>query len=149
MRIVDLEAGHHAEVRALILRGLADHWDSVDERLNPDLDDLSAAYPGGRTIVVFDDHRSAIGTGTVVPRDEGTVEIVRMSVDTNRRRGGIGRAIVEELVATARRWGADRVVLETTSAWTEVVDFYRSCGFSITHTAPSPFGEDTWFERRI
>ena len=85
----------------------------------------------------------------MVPRGEGIAEIVRMSVALGARRRGLGRSIVEELVSTAAGWGASTVVLETSSSWVEVVDFYRSCGFEITHTEVGEFGEDTWFERRV
>ncbi len=146
--IVDLTRGDQEVVRELILDGLSEHWGHVDPNLNGDLDDIVESYVDGRTIVVRDS-RSVLGTGTVMPRGDGVAAIVRMSVRTDQRRGGIGRAIVDELVDTARGWGVDRVVLETTSAWTDVVNFYLRCGFEITHTTPSPFGEDTWFEMRL
>lgn len=50
---------------------------------------------------------------------------------------------------TAAGWGVSVVVLETTSTWTEVIDFYLRCGFEITHVAGGDFGSDTWFERRL
>ena len=68
-----------------------------------------------------------------------------MSVAAAHRRRGIGRLIVAELVATARRWGVERVVLETTSTWTDAVDLYRSCGFVVTHVD----GDDTWFALEV
>lgn len=142
----DLQAADHDDVRRLVLAGLAEHWGKVDPTLNPDLDDLAAAHPGGRTVVAVDGER-IVGTGTVVRRDAGTAEIVRMSVHADRRGGGLGRAIVDELVGTAARWGVRRVVLETTSTWTGTIAFYRRCGFAVTHTTTGPFGEDTWFER--
>ncbi len=148
-RIDDLTPGDHAAVRELILAGLADHWGTVDPALNPDLDDLEGAYGHGRTLVVRDDAGSIVATGTIVPRGEGTAEVVRMSVDRSVRRAGLGRLVLDELVATARSWGIDRIVLETTSTWTDVVAFYRRCGFRVTHRAEGEFGEDTWFERRL
>lgn len=149
MHFADLTRADHDEVRDLILAGLRDHWGSVDASLNPDLDDMLTTYADGRTIVGKAADGRIIATGTVVPRTPDTAEIVRMSVVADTRRTGTGRAVVEELVETAAGWGATRAILETTSAWIDVVAFYLSCGFSITHTADSPFGEDTWFERRI
>lgn len=138
-----LNASNHDAVRALIMSGLAEHWGEVDPSLNPDLDDMLHTYRDGATVVIRRGDL-VVGTGTVTPRD-GLAEIVRMSVAVSDRRTGLGRAIVDELVSIASDWPVEAVILETTSAWTDVVAFYRSCGFSVTHTEPSPFGEDTWF----
>jgi GNAT superfamily N-acetyltransferase len=132
------------EVAALILAGLAEHWGEVDESLNPDVDDLAGSYPEGRTIVVLDDD-VVVGTGTVFPIGGGAAEITRMSVAPARRHRGIGRAVLVELVETARRWGAVRVVLETSAHWDEVIAFYRRCGFVLTHHHDGDHGRDAWF----
>lgn len=147
--IGDLDRSNHGSVRQLILDGLASHWGELNPALNRDLDDMFASYGSGRTIVVTGPNGSVVGTGTLMPRQDGVAEIVRMAVDEGHRRHGIGRLIVDELAATAHCWGSARVLVETTTAWTEVVAFYLSCGFAITHTERSQFGEDTWFERAV
>ena len=134
-------------MKALILAGLAEHWGSLDESLNPDLDNIATSHATGRTVVVEVDGQ-IIGTGTL--RRSGVVaEIVRMSVASPHRRLGIGRIIVDALIDTARAWGATRVILETSTQWEEVVAFYLASGFSVTHHAEGDFGRDTWFERRL
>ncbi|MEY2401241.1 MAG: hypothetical protein QOJ08_1352 [Ilumatobacteraceae bacterium] len=135
-------------VRALILSGLAEHWGTVDPALNRDLDDLTSSYALGKTLVACDGGL-VVGTGTVVRRDDWSGELVRMAVAPSHRRGGVGRRLVEELVAVARSWGMSRVLLETTADWTEVVRFYQRCGFAITHFVDGDFGRDAWFEMRI
>jgi len=102
----ELDRHNHTEVRALILEGLRDHWGSVDEALNPDLDDMMSSYRTGRTVVVRGSVGTIVGSGTIVPRPEGVAEILRMSVDRSVRRSGVGRAIVDELLETARSWSA-------------------------------------------
>lgn len=143
--IRDFERTDQEQVRRLILDGLREHWGELDESLNQDLHDIAGTYAGGRTVVAEVDDE-VVGTGTVILRDEETAELVRMSVHPERRRSGIGRSLVEELVATARSWSACRVVLETSSVWREVITFYRACGFTVTGTSEGEFGEDTWFE---
>ncbi len=140
-----LGPGQHDEVRTLILSGLGEHWGSVDEELNPDLADLESSYASGRTLVACDGRR-VVGTGTVIPRDGATAEIVRMSVAPAYRRHGVGRRLVDDLVGTARHWGMERVILETSAHWTEVVEFYERCGFTLTHFEEGEFGRDAWFE---
>jgi GNAT superfamily N-acetyltransferase len=145
----ELSRQNHEKVRSLILDGLSDHWGATDEALNPDLEDMLTSYAHGRTLVVRDSDARLCGTGTVVPRDGRRAEILRMSVDVGSRGQGLGRRIVDELVTTARRWGCEAVVLETSTSWTDVVRFYMRCGFSITHIVDGEFGSDTWFERNL
>ncbi|HEY3139886.1 MAG TPA: GNAT family N-acetyltransferase [Acidimicrobiales bacterium] len=148
----DFEAGDQDEVRALVLDGLREHWGELDDTLNPDLRDITRSYGHGRTVVALVDG-TVVGTGTVVPVDGDsaivTAEIVRMAVAKLWRRSGIGRRIVDELVATAASWGFPKVTLETTSTWPDAMAFYQSCGFAITRHAQGRFGPKTWFERPL
>jgi GNAT superfamily N-acetyltransferase len=138
----------HDDVRTLILSGLGEHWGSVDDALNPDLVDLASTYSSGRTLVACEGRR-VVGTGTVIPRDGVTAEIVRMSVAPEFRRAGVGRRLVADLIDTARQWGMERVILETSADWTDVVEFYQRCGFSLTHFEQGAFGRDAWFEFKL
>ncbi len=149
VRLREIEPRDTPAVRELVLAGLAEHWGSVDQTLNRDLDDLAVAHPGSYTLVAEDPDGSIVGTGTLAPRSEHDVEVLRMSVATHLRGAGLGRRILDELVAVAFRWGARSVVLETTASWTATVAFYEHCGFQITHYAEGPFGPDAWFERRL
>lgn len=148
VELSDFEAEDQDEVRTLILTGLADHWGCVDETLNPDLVDIEASYRDGR-VVVARLEGIVVATGTIVSCGPASAEIRRMSVRASCRRTGVGRLIVEELLATARVWGAMYVVLETSAHWDDVVAFYLSCGFTVTHAETSPFGVDTWFRREL
>jgi putative acetyltransferase len=121
-----------AEAKALILAGLVDHWGWLDPTLNPDLNDIVSTYAGALFLVARCDGR-LVGTGALVPRQDGSAEVVRMSVASDFRRRGLGRTILARLVQHARESGIRRVVLETTQTWSEVVAFYLQFGFHITH----------------
>ncbi len=118
--------------RALILAGLAERWGTLDEGRNPDLNDIAAHYALGVFLCAWSGER-LVGTGALVPREAGVVEIVRMSVARDWRRTGVGRRIAEALLIEARDRGARRVVLETTETWADAVAFYLRLGFVITH----------------
>jgi putative acetyltransferase len=148
VEVRELQPDLQDAVRSLILAGLEEHWGPVDPSLNRDLDDLAATYNDGTVLVACDGGR-VVGTGTVVPRDGITAEIVRMSVVSAYRRTGLGRRLVEDLVETARAWGMTRIVLETSAHWTDVVLFYERCGFELTHFETGEFGRDAWFEMRL
>jgi len=135
-------------VRSLILEGLREHWGTIDETLNPDLDDLRDAYANG-VVLVATESDEIVGTGTIVRRDDRCAEIVRMSVARRHRRAGLGRMLISELVVAAERWDVDRIVVETTASWAEVVQFYERCGFTLTHFVDGEFGRDAWFELKL
>jgi len=119
-------------VKALILAGLAEHWGALDPHKNPDLNDIAASYKDACFLVAKQDG-VVLGCGALVPRSAGTAEIVRMSVAACARRTGLGRRILQALCAEARARGLRRVMLETTQTWSEVIAFYQSFGFQITH----------------
>lgn len=133
-----------AEVKNLVLAGLAEHWGTLDPAKNPDLNDIAASYAAGAFWVACQAGR-IVGSGALQPCGQGVAQMVRMSVARDVRRQGVGRAIVSALLAEARRQGLQRIVLETTAAWHEVIVFYLNCGFHITHHA----GEDVYFEMRL
>jgi putative acetyltransferase len=119
-------------VKNLILDGLVDHWGVLDESKNPDLDEIATSYANGIFLVAWLDDE-IIGTGAFKPHSATQVEIVRMSVKKDLRRQGIGRQILDELLRRAAQAGYEEVILETTETWQDVIDFYLSYGFTITH----------------
>jgi GNAT superfamily N-acetyltransferase len=136
------------EVRAVILAGLEEHFGHLDPSLNHDLLDIAATYRHGQTIVV-EMEGELVGTGTLVPGVDGAAELKRLAVRSDHRRCGVGRAIVDRLSATAVGWGHGRIVLETSDDWVEAVEFYRGCGFVLTHREAGRFGLETWFELEL
>lgn len=119
-------------VKTLILDGLVEHWGWLDPYKNPDLNDIASSYVDS-VFLVARQSGQVIGTGALVHRSESTAEIVRMSVAASHRRQGIGRLILERLVNHAHRIGMKQIILETTAAWEEVVEFYQNAGFELSH----------------
>ena len=117
-------------VRRLILTGLGEHFGFVDERLNPDLDDIWASYVrSGQLVIVAELEGEIVGTGTLVAAGPGVGRLVRMSVDSQYRRHGIGRALVAHLVDSARARGDRRLLIETNDDWHDAIGLYQACGF--------------------
>ncbi|MBN1874342.1 MAG: GNAT family N-acetyltransferase [Anaerolineae bacterium] len=117
-------------VKTLILDGLVEHWGFLDPTKNPDLDDIAASYKDGVFLTAWLDGELA-GTGALIPEDEVSLRIVRMSVAKYLRRQGIGRVLLERLCAHTRAAGYRQVVLETTSTWKNAIAFYTRFGFRI------------------
>ncbi len=130
--IVLFRPEYQQDAKALILAGLKEHWGVLDVSKNPDLDDIAASYADGVFLTAWQDGEM-VGTGALRPHADETVEIVRMSIKKEKRRQGIGRAILTELCWQACQLGYKRVILETTATWEEAVAFYRAFGFTATH----------------
>jgi GNAT superfamily N-acetyltransferase len=126
-----LDPDDQPAARALVLAGLAERWGWLDESLNPDLDDIAASYSDGVFLTAWL-NGDLVGTGALTPEEEdGVWRIERMSVAALHRRRGIGSRLLHRLLAEAATRGARRVVLETTSTWTDAVTFYQRHGFQI------------------
>ena len=66
-------------VKALILDGLVDHWGTLDESKNPDLNNIAVTYVDATFLVAWLDDE-IVGTGAFIPHSKKQVEIARMSV---------------------------------------------------------------------
>jgi putative acetyltransferase len=139
--ILPFQPENQAEVKDLILAGLAEHWGTLDLTLNPDLDNIASTYANATFLVAWY-QGEIVGSGALVPRSNQIAEIVRMSVAAKMRRQHIGRQILEQLVQHARDTGCSKVILETTATWHEVIEFYLRFGFHVTHSQDG----DVYFE---
>ena len=131
--ILPFQPESQVEVKNLILAGLAEHWGTIDPSKNPDLDDICSTYANGIFLVAWLQNR-IIGTGALIPKSNNTAEVVRMSVAADMRRRGIANRILQRLCDQAKSNEVQRLVLETTETWHEVIGFYIRFGFQISHS---------------
>ncbi len=122
--------------RALILAGLGEHFGSIDETLNPDLNDIAASYANALFVVAWVDGAIA-GTGALTPRPDGVAIVSRMSTSAVYRRKGVARTILTHLVEHARIRRCTRVVLGTNAGWEDAIAFYLALGFSEMRRTPT------------
>jgi len=101
--------------------------------------DLSGLLHPGITFLSLRDEGRLLAIGALKSLDETHVELKSIHTAEEARGNGAGRAIVEELIATARRNGATRVSLETGSmeAFAPSRALYRRLGF----VECEPFGD--------
>ncbi len=130
--ILPFQPENQADVKNLILAGLAEHWGTPDPTKNSDLDNIGVTYTNAIFLVAWQNSK-IVGSGALVPKENGVAEIVRMSVAATMRRKGIGTKILQSLCEQAKLNGTKRLVLETTETWHEVIEFYNQFGFKVTH----------------
>jgi GNAT superfamily N-acetyltransferase len=71
-----------------------------------------------------------VGTGALKPLDGTTGELKRMYVATDHRGEGIGRCLLDRILAAARSLGYRRIRLDTLEFMSEAQALYRSVGFA-------------------
>lgn len=80
-------------------------------------------------VIVIYKERKAIACGAFKNYNTSTVEIKRMYVKPNSRRGGVASILLKELETWAREIGFSTCVLETAEAMNDAVSFYKKNGY--------------------
>jgi GNAT superfamily N-acetyltransferase len=83
---------------------------------------------GGRLFLAVHEDRP-IGCCALLVIAPGEFEVAKMTVSESFRGSGIGRKLLEEVIAEARASGAHRLYLETNSQLTPAIRLYESMGF--------------------
>jgi ribosomal protein S18 acetylase RimI-like enzyme len=141
---------HIEQVRALFLEygeslGFSLCFQSFDEELKT----LPGAYapPSGRLLLARSaDH--AAGCIALRKLDAGICEMKRLYVRPDDRGMGLGRMLVERLIAEARAIGYERMRLDTiASAMQDAIALYRRMGFQeIAPYSNIPIASALWME---
>ena len=84
--------------------------------------------PDGRLLLAFDED-AAVGIACMRRIGPLTAEIKRMYVQPSHRRAGIGRVMLDRLIAEARTVGYERIRLDSPDFMTAAHSLYRSSGF--------------------
>ena len=102
----------------------------VEEAVEHDLATISAFQPPDGHILLAFDGDEAFGIGCLRRIRSDTAEIKRMYVDPARRRGGVGRALLQGLLGIADDDGYRTVWLDSPDFMTAAHGMYRSAGFT-------------------
>ena len=118
-----------AAVRTLVFEVLREYGllpDLIDT--DADLDDLEKHYYEGWFAVLEADGR-IIGSVGLFPLGTGVMELRKMYIHREWRGRGLGRQLLERVLAEARRMGTCKVVLGTANVLVEAIGLYRRFGF--------------------
>jgi putative acetyltransferase len=144
MPVIAADDPHAADVRALLGRHLAfAHATTAPEDVFA-LDVDALADPAVAFFSCRDDDGAVLGVGALKRLDDAHAEIKSMHTAQEARGRGIGRAMVEHLLAVARERGFARVSLETGAgpAFAPARAMYARAGFepcaAFGPYAPSP-----------
>ena len=119
-----------ADVQALVLAQQAEMRGLYEGEadIGPTREAAMFVEPDGIFLVIRRQER-AIACGGICRFDETRAELKRMYVVPEARGEGLGRRMLVELEAHARRLGYSAVVLETGDRQPEALGLYRSAGY--------------------
>ena len=122
-----------AHVRAVVLAVRDEFAVACDPACgaDDDLDDIEGTYVqrGGAFKVLELADGTIVGAVGLYPVRPGVCELRKMYVLREARGLGLGKRMMTEMLADARRLGFHRIELETSSALEAAAGLYRSFGF--------------------
>lgn len=97
-----------------------------------DLSDIERSYfaRGGTFRVLEDRNGSVIGAYGLYPMENHACELRKMYLRRECRGQGLGKRLLDDALANAKRLGFTRVVLETASVLKEAIALYERYGFA-------------------
>jgi GNAT superfamily N-acetyltransferase len=133
-RLRDGRTGEAAALEALQLRASL-VWEEHREHLraHPEVVTLP---PGGLVRVASDRHHRPLGFSVVLPEAGAAWELDGLFVEPAVQRAGVGRVLINDVLARARTVGVTRLDVVAGPAR----GFYERAGFAVVGEAPTRFG---------
>jgi putative acetyltransferase len=104
---------------------------------------------GGRILFALKNGEIA-GCCALLDMGAGQFEVAKMAVSASHQGAGIGRRLLEEIIAAARGLGASRLYLETNHVLGPAIGLYEAVGFRhlpAERIVPSPYARaDVYME---
>jgi putative acetyltransferase len=129
LMIREFEPGDEAAFRQLNEAWIVRHF-AMEPKDEASLSDPQGTIlgRGGRIFFAVRDGR-AVGCCALLPMGRGEYELAKMAVAESARRGGIGRRILERIIAEVQASAGRRVYLETSNKLAPAIRLYESLGF--------------------
>jgi putative acetyltransferase len=132
---------------AIDFRRLNEEWITryfrLEEKDSRTLDDPGKhILAAGGYIAMAVAEKVAVGCCALIRLDDTSFEVAKMAVTLSWQGRGLGRKLLEHVIAEARRLRAGRLYLETNSKLTPAIRLYESFGFShlpADPVTPSPY----------
>lgn len=130
VQIVAFEPRHAEAFKDLNLAWIEEHFE-VEEIDRTQLLDPEASIlrPGG-AILVAEDSSGVLGVCALLYEGPGLYEVSKMAVRRETRGLGVGRQLLSEAIAHARRLGAHKLTIFSNTLLEPAIHLYREMGFT-------------------
>ena len=129
MDIIDFSAEHAAAFKQLNLAWITEHWRVEAADLKALDSPFESIIDVGGAILIGELGSAVVGTVALIPLEEGTVELAKMTVSKAARGTGLGLALGKAALARARAMGAQKVYLESNTILRPALSLYEKLGF--------------------
>ena len=139
-------------------RKLNEEWITRYFRIEPKdeealLDPQSSILASGGRIFFAVSEGQCIACCALVARGANEFEVAKMAVAPDHRGNGVGRKLLEAVIAAARASGTRRLYLETNRVLAPAIRLYQSIGFQHippSRVVPSPYARaDIYMEMTL
>jgi GNAT superfamily N-acetyltransferase len=127
--IREFAPGDEAAFRQLNEEWIIHYFGSLEPKDEEALADARGIVERGGRIFFAVREGQAVGCCALVAGDGGGYEVAKMGVTASARGAGIGRALLESVIAAAREMGVTHLFLETNRKLTPAIRLYESVGF--------------------
>ena len=131
MDIIDFLPEHAAAFKQLNLAWITEHWTVEAADLKALDSPFESIIDVGGAILIGELDSAVVGTVALIPLEEGTLELAKMTVSKTARGTGLGFALGEAALARAKAMGAQKVYLESNTILTPALSLYEKLGFQI------------------
>lgn len=131
MDIIDFSPEHAAAFKQLNLAWITEHWTVEAADLKALDSPFESIIDVGGAILIGELDSAVVGTVALIPLEEGTLELAKMTVSKTARGTGLGFALGEAALARAKAMGAQKVYLESNTILTPALSLYEKLGFQI------------------
>jgi len=129
MDIIDFSAEHAAAFKQLNLAWITEHWTVEAADLKALDSPFESIIDVGGAILIGELDSAVVGTVALIPLEEGTLELAKMTVSKAARGTGLGLALGKAALTRAKAMGARKVYLESNTILTPALSLYEKLGF--------------------
>ena len=129
MDIIDFSAEHAAAFKQLNLAWITEHWRVEAADLKALDSPFESIIDVGGAILIGELDSAVVGTVALIPLEEGTLELAKMTVSKAARGTGLGLALGKAALTRAKEMGARKVYLESNTILTPALSLYEKLGF--------------------
>jgi putative acetyltransferase len=127
--IREFEAGDEGAFRRLNEEWIVQYFAMEAKDEEALADPRRSILEGGGRIFFAVQHGGIVGCCALLAMGAGEYEVAKMAVTESCRGAGVGRRLLERVIAEARAGGARRLYLETNRKLAPAIRLYESVGF--------------------